>query len=236
MLRKKDLEVFYSRLTATVEIFRTINNTNDSLEKSISSSAPLTEAVDDNSCKINVLDAYQGYILSRIETKEFANLAKYLMFCMHEFNFKGVSSVPNNTTLISEFSTISDYEILSKTSLHNHTLNCALCSFEICKDQPQLIRDIVVNICLLHDFGKAPAVQKQFKDKNERHDQTSARFAVDVLEKFGLSEELKKIIYTTLFNHHSDEKNKEQTLYTPFLISSDIAARTIEKKFTKSRK
>jgi len=235
MLVKNSLPEFYVKLAATVEIFRTIYKTNESLEKSIESAIPLTKDTDLDSSRKNGLDDYQEYILSRIKTEEFSNLAKYLMLCMHEFNFKGVSSVPNNTTLISEFSALSDYEILSKTNLHNHTLNCALCSFEICKDQPQVIKDIVVNICLLHDFGKSPIVQKRFKDKNERHDQTSARFAIDVLEKFGLSAELKKIIYTTLFNHHSEEKNKEQTIYSPFLIQSDIAARTIEKRFSKAK-
>ena len=236
MLRKRNLPDFYARLAATVEIFRTIGNTNDKLETSVISRNAIADKSSHEEKKLSGLDDYQEYILSHIKTDEFVNLAQYLMLCMYEFDFKGVSSVPNNTTLINEFSTLSDYEILSKTNLFNHTLNCALCSFEICKEQPQFIKDIVAIICLLHDFGKSPMVQKQFKDKNERHDQTSARFSIDVLEKFGLSEEIKKIIYTTLFNHHSDEKNKEQTIYSPFLINSDIAARTIEKRFIKGKK
>lgn len=70
---------------------------------------------------------------------------------------------------------MSDYEIVSKINLFDHTINCAISSIEICKEQPQVIRDIVMVICLLHDAGKSPSVQRIPKI-NEAHDVLSMGF------------------------------------------------------------
>lgn len=233
MLIKRNLVEFYSGLASTAEIFSTINKQNKELEKQ---HEPIR--LENKTEKANgIIEASQIYVLSKIKNNELLDVATKICSLMHEYKFKEISSVPRNTKLYGEHFSTTDYETLSMINLYNHTINCAICSIDICKNEPQLIRDIVLIIALLHDFGKAPAIQNVFGDKNEDHEKVSAKFAKDLLDDFDdIPSELKETIFITLFNYHSEDKNKQTTIYLPLVIRADVAARVLEKKFIKGRK
>ncbi len=234
MLNKRvDLTEFYSKIGAIEELFKIINSKNSQLEQNAVIKSQKSIVIDP--AKNSHLEASQRYILSLIKTKELHAFAEFIMNYMVHNRFNNISSVPNNTIIVSEHLGMSDYEIVSKINLFDHTINCAISSIEICKEQPQVIRDIVMVICLLHDSGKAPSVQKDFKNKNEAHDILSARFSKEAMQDFDISDELQRSIFVTLFNHHNQDKNKEQTMYSSFLVASDVTARKLEKKFILSR-
>lgn len=233
MLGKRNLTDFYSQLAATSEVFTIIHESNNELEKVIISNLSVSnkEVVENP-----LLDAAQRYILSNIHESELRAFAEYLCVYMHTHNFKKESSVPRNTNFIGDFVSVSDYDLLAKINLYNHTINCALCAIDECKEQPQAIKDIVIVIALLHDFGKCPAILVQFNDKNENHEKISARFALNALIDFDINEELKQIIFSTLFDYHTSDKEKEKTIYAPIVVKADIASRILEKKFLQGKK
>lgn len=232
MLKKRNLIDFYTSVAAVEQIFRTIVETNAALEKELLRDKNIRSLPEKNKKFCDM----QNFILSHIESSELKQFAEYLMQSMIDNDFKGTSSVPTNTIIISDNGLVtSDYEIVSRITLYHHTLNCAICAIDVCKEQPLVIRDIVLTLCLLHDFGKNSKIQRHFKNKNESHDQTSARFAKEAMAKFDINEELQLTIFNTLFNHHNQER-KESTIFLPLLIKSDIEARILEKKFIKMQK
>ena len=235
MLKKQNLTEFYSQFAATVEVFNIMHESNNELEKAIIGNSQLQQ----NIAVVNpILDASQRYILSHVHDSQLHQIAEHLCECMHSFKFKKSSSVPRNTKLIGEHATTTDYELLAKINLYNHTINCAVCAIEASKNQPQKIRDIVIVIALLHDFGKSPKILRLFNNINADHEKISARFAENVLNDFNVSDELNQVIFSTLFDYHTSDKDKEKTIYAPIVIQADIASRILEKKFLnqKSRK
>ena len=232
MLNKRPLLDFYTGIVTIEQIFRTICETNDALEKELMKGKNIAQLSQENTRFCDM----QNFILTHIETLELKQYAEYLMECMIDFNFKETSSVPSNTIIIYDNRlSVSDYDLVSHISLYYHTLNSAICAIDVCKELPLMVRDIVFVLCLLHDFGKNTKVQKKYKNKNESHDQTSARFALDTMSQFGINEELKNTIFTTLFYHHDTER-KETTTYLPMLVEADVEARILEKKFIKMQK
>lgn len=231
MLKKHCLDTFYTSVLSVEHIFKTIVSVNEALEHELKKNLMTTQVPMKN---MKFCDM-QNFILSYIGTEELKLFANHLMQCMIDYDFKSTSSVPSNTIIVCEnqFS-VSDYEIVSKISLYHHTLNCAICAIDTCKEQPSMVRDIVLILCLLHDFGKNAKVQKLYKSKNESHDKTSARFAKEIMTQFDINEELQTTLFITLFNHHNQER-KESTIFLPLLVKADIDARILEKKFIKNK-
>lgn len=233
MLNKRNLTDFYSQLAATAEVFSIIHESNNELEKVIIGNLSASEK---KSVENPLLDAAQRLILANIHASELRAFAEFLCVYMHTHNFKKQSSVPKNTNFIGDFVSLTDYDLLAKINLYNHTINCALCAIEECKEQPQAIKDIVIVIALLHDFGKCSSILRQFNDKNENHEKISARFALNALIDFDVSDELKNVIFATLFDYHTSDKEKEKTIFAPIVIKADITSRILEKKFLQDRK
>lgn len=233
MLVKRDLVEFYSGLASTAEIFNAINKQNKALEKEHS---PLVLETAPEYESNTILEPSQVYVLSRVQNKELLDVATRICELMHEYKFKEISSVPRNAKLYGDHFTTTDYEILARINLFNHTMNCAICSIETCKDEPRIVKDIVLVIALLHDFGKAPVIQSAYGEKNEAHEKISAKFAEELLNDFDVSQEIKDNIFVSLFNYHNEDKNKQTTIYLPLVVAADVAARVLEKKFIKSRR
>lgn len=232
MLNKRNLSDFYSQLAATSEVFNIIHESNNELEKAIIGDALHKE---DSPVDNHQLDSAQRYILSNIHGEQLRSIAEYLCVCMHTYEFKKNSSVPRNAILIGEHISTTDYDLLAKINLYNHTINCAVCAIDISKNQPQAIRDIIIVIALLHDFGKCQTILSQYDHVNENHEKISARFSENLLLDFDVSDELKQVIFSTLFDYHTADKDKEKTIYAPIVIQADIKSRILEKKFLKQK-
>lgn len=231
LLKKRNLKEFYTGIATVHQIFKTIADNNQKLEEQylVANPAPKIEK------KLEGLTPEQEYILAHVKTDELFKAIFDLLVFMNVNKFDKHSSVPHNveTTKAGKDS----YDLTSRTNLYDHTLNCAVCSIEVTINQPQIIREITILLCLLHDFGKHPKIESRYpKQAIGRHDKISALFAQDFLKMYRDEQVFLDVVFATLDNHHEkDEKVLKTTIYLDILKESDEKARTMEQAFIKMR-
>ena len=125
-------------------------------------------------------------------------------------------------------------------NLYDHTLNCVLEMRKILFSSESHTPNEAIAICLiiaiLHDFGKCPSIERDFKtDVHYKHHKTSAMFAKDFLQTYrkkGLNDEIIDLVTNVIFVHH--DLDAKQNIFLKILKQADSKAREIEMSYIAS--
>lgn len=250
MLKKKNVKAKYEQIAILHNIFETVSTKNKKLEEEYYKKHP-KELIRFKKLEIlhklekEIIRSEQKLIIRSINNIDIKLIVINLFKEMEKYKFDIDSSVQTNrTSKLKE--NPSRYDILNKTMLYEHTINCVICTFDVCKKQkvPQAITDIIVILALLHDSGKSNKIVSQFTtDKNiaTKHNFLSASYAKKYLKKYiniAISEETYNAISYVLIHHHRDNKiTKEEAEelqykgWIDLLCEADALAREKEMAF-----
>lgn len=179
------------------------------------------------------LDPSLAYLLSFVGTKK--DLIIQLFNKMIEYRFDSIESVEKNFNSFGPES--SRYKMLNVVNLFDHTMHVAIEMAEMLAEgkYPKEMISTCLVIAILHDFGKAPQIQLDFREEtNQRHWKVSANFAKQFLvqyskknRKTGVNEGFINTVFETLFQHH-DVDRKKNGAFLDLLIKADRTARDKE--------
>lgn len=228
----KDVKSFYTNLFVTHEVFNIVNESNIRIFKEEREKRmPQKE-----------LSADIEYILSF--TKKRKDLFLLIVDKMYEYDFASIPSL--NKTNFSAFGGDSArYYILEKhIFLFEHTINVVIQMIDMLSESEHAESTIEIGMFLafFHDFGKCPQIQlMDTEDRDQSHEKISANYAKHFLTKYSLenpknkvSEEIIKLIFDSLYAHHTP--SIEKGVFLKMLIEADTKARDFELRMVKTRR
>lgn len=256
MLRKANVKAKYEQIAILHNIFDTISSKNKELEEEYYKKHP-QEFVRFKKLEIlrnlekEIIKSEQKLILRLIENIDMKLIVINLFKEMEKYNFEKDGSIPSHRiSKLKEKPT--RYDILSRVKLYEHTINCVICSFEICKKEkiPQAIADIIAVLAFLHDFGKSKKIISQFTTDTKitsKHNYISSLYVKKYFKKYiniAINEETYNALMYVLIHHHRDikttesnndiekkEKELQYKVWIELLRKSDALAREKEEDF-----
>jgi len=160
---------------------------------------------------------------------------------LEHFDFKNAKSVNSDIKTYSSYEK-SNYTLREHINLMEHTCNVVDEAIEICKDQNDGSKAIILLLSLTHDFGKSDDVRNYIEStKSEKHHHVSAKYLqVKLLnnkELDQLTNEHIEEIYNILATHHDDNVKTKSTIVELFhkadINASEKEIKKLLKQFQK---
>jgi CRISPR-associated endonuclease Cas3-HD len=130
-----------------------------------------------------------------------------------------------------------NYDLLSSVDLLTHTINVVNEAINLTFNVPSGIKNIVLLLALVHDFGKSSYIQNMIGEPSDtKHEVVSAKYIQLILtkniEQDNISLDHISSIYKILSNHHS-HLSRVNNQITELFYKADHNARKNELKFIK---